>query len=177
MHATIATKHIFISYKRAEPTTAVAELLDKRIRVNLSAYGFAQPFFDKHSIEAGHPWSPAIDQALARTTHFIALLSDDYWLSEQCQRELREAVRLYELTGTPRLLFVLTEKMDPNALRMDSAGSATVVTPFPTVEHLGQINFLGPYDKAGQLIALDCVNLQVLKDQLFDLVQAIKSLS
>ncbi len=108
----MTTKNIFISYKRGEPTTRIAEMLFKRIKVNLgAAYEFADPFFDKRSIEAGDVWSEQIEQALAETTHFIALLSDDYWLSEQCQRELLEAVNRYEQCGVPRLLFVLTEKL------------------------------------------------------------------
>ncbi len=171
-------RHIFISYKRDVATTAVAELLYKRIKVNLTAHGFAEPFFDRRSIEAGDHWDGKIDQALAQTTHFIALLSDDYWLSEQCQRELKEAVRRYEQTGSPRLLFVLTERMDVRALQFASDGrSATATSPFPKVENLGEINFLGPYDPAGRLVALNCTDKTILGDQLFDLLQDIKRLA
>lgn len=170
-------RQIFISYKRAEPTAQVAEQLYKHIKVNLTAHGFAEPFFDRQSIDVGDSWSTAIDLALTNTTHFIALLSVDYWLSEQCQRELQQAVRLYQETGKPRLLFVLTEKMDPDALLITPDGrSATMKTPFPQVEKLSQINFLGPYDSAGRLISLDYVNRAVLNNQIFDLVQNIKHL-
>lgn len=171
-------KHIFISYKRGEPTTRIAEMLYKRIKVNLSAaYGFADPFFDKRSIEAGDDWSQEIDRALAEATHFIALLSDDYWLSEQCQRELLEAVNRYEQSGVPRLLFVLTEKMNPNALIISQdSKTARLNTPFPKVQNLGQINFLGPYDQTGRLSQLKCNDDASLKDQLFDLVQDIKNI-
>jgi hypothetical protein len=173
----MATKKIFISYTRGEPTTQIAEMLYKRIKVNLSAYGFAETFFDKRSIDAGDPFSEEIDQAMAQTTHFIALLSDDYWLSEQCQRELQDAVNRYEQSGLPKLLFVLTEKMDPNALLMAQDGkSAGLKTPFPKVQHLGQINFLGPYDQAGRLSKLKCNDEIALKDQLYDLIQDIKKI-
>lgn len=172
------TKHIFISYNRAEPTTYVAEQLLKRIKVNTKANDFAEPFFDISSVAFGDFWKNEIDLALAQTTYFIALLSDGYWLSDNCQYELQEAVRRYEQHGTPRLLFVLTERMDPNALEIaPNNRSATLHTPFPKVEHLGQINFLGPYDKAGRLSRLDCDDKAKLSDQLFDLVQNIKALS
>lgn len=171
------TKHIFISYNRAEPTTQVAKQLFRRIKVNTRASDFAEPFFDISSVPFGDFWKQEIDQALAQTTHFIALLSDGYWLSDNCQYELQEAVRLYEQHGTPRLLFVLTEKMDPNALEIEpNSRSATLNTRFPKVERLGQINFLGPYDRAGRLSRLDCDNQARLSDQLFDLVQNIKAL-
>jgi len=170
-------KQIFISYKRDQTTTKVAESLYKRVLVNLKAHGFAVPFFDQRSIDAGELWSEKIDQALARTTHFIALLNTDYWLSEQCQRELREAVRLYEAAGSPRLLFVMAEKIDPGALEVSADGrSASVKTPFPQIKHLGQINFLGPYDAAGRLVPLACADPVKLADQLYDLLQDIKRL-
>lgn len=173
-----ATKYIFISHKRDEVTTPVAELLYKRIKVNLTAHGFAEPFFDMQSIEKGDIWDDKISHALAQTTHFIGLLSDDYWLSEHCQRELQEVIRRYEQTGSPRLLFVLTERMDLRALELASnSRSAKAKTPFPTVENLGQINFLGPYDKAGRLVALNCTDKTILGDQLFDLLLDIKQLS
>ena len=166
-------KLIFISYKRAEPTFEIAKRMDQKIRVNLKALGFAS-WWDKRSIEAGDPWSDEIDKALDGTTHFLSLLSDDYWDSEQCQRELLGAVERFEQTGTPRLLFVLTQKMNPNALQIAADGrSANVVTKFPKVTRLGQINFLGPYDKAGRLIRLDRANPASLEDQLFDLVDDI----
>lgn len=172
----MTTKKIFLSYKRGDPTTHIAEILFVKIKVNLgSSHGFTDPFFDKRSIEAGDIWREEIDQALAETTHFIALLSDDYWISEQCQRELKIAVNRFEQAGLPKLLFVLTEKMDPNALSISKDNkTADLKTPFPKVEHLGQINFLGPYDRAGRLCQLKCNEETALKDQLFDLVQDIK---
>lgn len=99
------------------------------------------------------------------------------WLSDNCQYELQEAVKLYEQHGRLRLLFVLTERMDPNALEIvPNNRSATLYTPFPKVEYLGQINFLGPYDKAGWLSKLDCDDRAELSDQLYDLVKNIKAL-
>lgn len=171
-------KKIFISYKRAEPTRLVAELLYKKLRVNLGGHGFEDPFFDRKSIEAGDLWSPQIDQALDQATYFVALLSDDYWLSEQCQRELLGAVERWEEHGRPRLLFVLTERMDPSALVLDPGErKASVTRKFPQIEGLSEINFLGPYDSAGRLVRLDCTEHLKLSDQLFDLVQDIKDLT
>lgn len=173
----MTSKKIFISYKRGEPTTAIAELLYKMIKVNLTAYGFSETFFDKQSIDAGTPWNPVIDQALIETTHFIALLSVDYWLSEQCQQELLDAVERWQQHGLPKLLFILTEELDPNALQMSgNTQSAILNTPFPKVKHLGQINFLGPYDQTGRLSVLKCNDLPALKSQLFKMLQELKAI-
>ncbi|SFB63531.1 toll/interleukin-1 receptor domain-containing protein [Azotobacter beijerinckii] len=174
----MGNKYIFISYKRADPTTMVAQQLFKRIVVNLKGHGFEDPFFDRKSIDAGDSWEPMIDQALDRTTHFIALLSDDYWLSEQCQRELVGAVTRWEQHGVPKLLFVLTERMDPSALVIERGqGGAAVQKKFPQVERLSQINFLGPYDAAGRLIRLNCTDHNILGDQLFSLIQDIRKIT
>lgn len=169
-------KMIFISYKRAEPTFEIARRTDQKIRINLKALGFTS-WWDKRSIDVGDPWSVEIDKALDSTTHFLSLLSDDYWDSEQCQRELLGAVERFEKQGTPRLLFVLTQKMNPNALEIANDNrSAKIVTKFPKITRLGQINFLGPYDKAGRLVRLDTANPTNLDDQLFGLIEDIKRL-
>ena len=172
-------RHVFLSYKRAELTTPVAEMFYKRLAINLGT-DFEKPFFDKKSIEAGDLWSPAIDAALDSCTHFIALLSDDYWLSEQCQRELQDAAERYAQNGRPKLLFVLTEMMNPSALVLDvDQKSAQVATPFPRVQNLGQVNFLGPYDSAGRLVRLKCDPKEqvALSDQLYDLMLIVKQLA
>ena len=116
--------HLFLSYQRSAVTTPAVERLSRRARVQLGGQG-VQVFFDQRSIAAGAAWEPAIDAALARCTHFLALVSVDYWLSEQCMRELEIAVSRYEQTGAPRLLFVLADKLDPNDLALDSSAAST----------------------------------------------------
>ena len=128
----------------------------------------------------GTSGAPAIDAALDRCTHFIALLSDDYWESEQCQRELQGAAQRHAAHGRPRLLFVLTEKMNPNALVLaGDQKSAAVRTPFPQVQNLAQVNFLGPYDAAGRLVRLKIgANDRVeLADQLYELTMVVQALN
>lgn len=170
------SKLIFVSYKRADPTSAIAQKIDQKIRVGLKAFGFVS-WWDKRSIEAGNSWSDKIDEALDQARYFLALLSDDYWDSDQCQRELLGAVERYEQTGNPRLLFVLTQNMNPNALELSSdRKSAKILTKFPKVSRLGEINFLGPYDKAGRLVRLDTSGAENLDDQLFELVEDIRRL-
>lgn len=169
-------KCIFISYKRASITTPIAETFYRKVKINLEGIGFKNTFFDRKSIEAGDHWSQAIDDALDRTTHFIALLSDEYWLSEQCQRELLGAVERNESGGSPILLFVLTELMDPQALVIDRTQSrGALQRKFPQIERLSEINFLGPYDDAGRLIRLNCTDPMLLGDQIFRLIETIKS--
>jgi hypothetical protein len=174
-----AERHVFLSYKRADLTSPVAEMFYKKLKVNLGA-AFGPTFFDKKSIDAGELWNPAIDAALDRCTHFIALLSDDYWDSEQCQRELQGAANRFAKKGRPRLLFVLTEKMNPKALVLaGDEKSAQLGTPFPQVRNLAQVNFLGPYDNAGRLVRLKIGASErvELSDQLYDLTMAVQALN
>ena len=169
-------KLIFISYKREERTAAIARKLDQKIRVNLKAFGF-ETWFDRRSIDVGQAWSPEIDRALDAATHFLALLSDDYWDSSQCQRELEGAVQRFESARErPRLLLVQTQFMDLTALEVSRGQqSATVNLRGGQIKTLGDVNFLGPYDQAGRLGRLAEVGSQALDDQLFTLVQGIKT--
>lgn len=175
-------KHLFLSYRRSATGTPAVERLSKRARVQLASTG-VQVFFDKQSIDAGDAWSPAIDEALARVTHFLAFVSIDYWLSEQCMRELETAVARYERTGVPRLLFVLADQLDPNDLALDPEAATRRLTqdeasaaPLRRVASAGQINFLGPYDAAGRLVRLDLESPARLDDQLAALIETLKPL-
>ncbi|HOS94928.1 MAG TPA: toll/interleukin-1 receptor domain-containing protein [Armatimonadota bacterium] len=74
-------------------------------------------------MRAGEGWQKRVDGALERCTHFVALLSDEYWVkSNQCLRELYRAVERFEAGKTePRLLFVLANEMKPELLKLDGA--------------------------------------------------------
>ncbi len=167
---------LFLSYNRSAATTAAADRLFRRAKVQLGRR--AETFFDQRSIAAGTDWPQAIDAALARCTHFIALVSVDYWLSDACQHELTSAVARYESGGSPRLLFVLAEPLDPNALELDAAapGAGTGARLYGQVRSLGQINFLGPHDAAGRLVPLALDQPAALDAQLATLIGRIASL-
>lgn len=170
------SKLIFISYKRAEPSAEIAQRIDQKIRISLKADGFTS-WWDRNAIEAGDTWSADIENALNKADYFLALLSYDYWESEQCQRELLTAVERYERTKKPRLLFVLTQKMQPNSLEIATDLKSTLEkNKSSSFSCLGDINFLGPYDIAGRLVRLDTSDKENLDDQLFDLTENIRRL-
>jgi len=170
----MADKFLFLSYQRSANTRPAVEQLYRRARVLLAADG-VQTFYDTHSIDAGDAWEPAIDEFLAKCTHFLALISVDYWLSPQCRRELETAVACYERKGVPQLLFVLADRLDPNDLLLDDSGADEAAAALRRrVRSIGQINFLGPYDAAGRLVRLAFESPALLGDQIADLVERLQ---
>lgn len=170
---------LFLSYKRGPITTPVVERLYRRIKVQLASRG-VEPFFDRKSIEAGEPWEPAIDGFIARATLFVAFISIDFWLSEQCRRELDLAIKRYETEGRPRLLFVLADPLDPNDLAFGDAAvrkSPDAAARMRKVESIGWFNFLGPYAPgSGALVRLEFETPAKADLQLAQLVESIKGL-
>jgi hypothetical protein len=163
----MSAPQLFLSYKRGPLATPAAERLYHRGLVQLAKW---KVFFDQKSIEAGDAWAPAIDQFMAGATHFLAFVSVDYWLSEQCRRELGLALARRDHGPEPRLLFVLADDLSPSDLEVD---------PSPAVQrirNLGQINFLGPYDAGGRLVRLRLEDPVALDAQLAALVQRLKAL-
>ena len=173
---------LFLSYQRSESTTRAVERLSRRARVQLRLSP-SQVFFDQHSIAPSANWQAEIDAALARCSHFLALVSVDYWLSEPCMHELDVAVSRYELSSSPQLLFVLADRLDPNDLAIDSSAAVQRLAQgehsalqMRRVASAGQINFLGPYDAAGRLVRLVFENPSLLDDQFAALVDRIRLL-
>lgn len=173
---------LFLSYHRTPETTPAMERLYRRAKVQLGGAGLV-PFFDKASIDAGDAWMPAIDDALARSAFFLALVSVDYWLSEQCRRELDIALDRYQRTQAPRLLFVLADRLDPSDLALDADAAAAhlqadpnAAPPLNKVKSLGQFNFLGPYDAAGRLVRLAFESPRLMDDQFAALIQQVQRL-
>lgn len=179
----MSQRSLFLSYKRGPAVTPAAKRLDDRLCVQASD---TEVFFDQTSIDAGDEWAPAIDDFMARATHFLAFISIDYWLSAQCRRELDLALARYEACPkpppprVPRLLFVLADKLDPNDLALDVATARAKVMGMPDaadrVHRIGQINFLGPYDAAGRLVRLKWEDRFRRDDQIAALVKSIKAL-
>ena len=132
---------IFISYRHDAPWTGLATKLDLKLRA--SAGPKTEVFFDAR-IPPGDEWQRHVDEALERCTHFVALICDEYWvLSAECRRELQRAVQRRQAGGVPRLLFVKAAEIRPELMRLEDG-----------LEHLGQINFLGPFDANAKLVAL-----------------------
>ena len=189
----MATHPLFLSYKRSADTTPVVERFYKRIKAQLARHG-VEPFFDRRSIEAGEKWQESIDDFMARATHFVALISIDFWLSEQCRRELELAIGRYAKEGVPRLLFVLADQLSPDDLAFDEAEArshtdanassaegerrvAEAAERVRKVKGIGDFNFLGPHDpQSGALVRLEFENPAKWDLQLAQLVESIKGL-
>jgi hypothetical protein len=132
---------IFISYRHDAPWTGLATRLDLKLRA--SAGPQTEVFFDAR-IPPGANWKQKVDEALERCTHFVALICDEYWvLSTECRRELERAVQRRQAGGVPHLLFVKAAEIRPELMRLEDG-----------LEHLGQINFLGPFDAHAKLVTL-----------------------
>ncbi len=189
----MSKQFLFLSYKRGPNTTPVIERLFSRITVQLQGREVV-PFFDRKSIEAGEPWEAGIDNFIAKTTLFVAFISIDFWLSDQCRRELDLAIHRYEIEKAPKLLFVLADQLDPNDLAFDKEaarkqlGEAVpdeakleqvedAARRVATVRGIGQFNFLGPYDDhSGALVRLMFEDPVKADLQLAQLVESIKQL-
>lgn len=132
---------IFISYRHDAPWTGLATRLDLKLRA--SAGPQTEVFVDAR-IPPGDEWQKQVDDALERCTHFVALICDEYWvLSAECRRELKRAVQRRQAGGVPRLLFVQAAAIRPERMRLEDG-----------LQHLGQINFLGPFDVNAKLVTL-----------------------
>lgn len=185
---------LFLSYKRGAETTPVVEGLHRRIKATLSKYG-VESFFDRKSIEAGEPWEERIDEFMAKTTLFVALISVDFWLSEQCRRELDLAIKRYESgAAAPKLLFVLADQLDPGDLSFDEEQATRHIAADSSgsdakqrleiarqrvqkVRSIAQFNWLGPYHpESGALVRLAFEDKYKVMDQLAQLVNSIKAL-
>ncbi|HEV7914548.1 MAG TPA: toll/interleukin-1 receptor domain-containing protein [Albitalea sp.] len=166
---------VFLSYRHGRPWTRLAGALNLKLEAH-NAGGDFDIFVDSKEIRAGENWKQLVDAALARCTHFVALLCDEYWtVSNQCLRELYEAVRRRESSGTePRLLFVLAAEMKPERLKLDAARQrGELLSDNPQIKALGDINFLGPFDDAYRLESLDWTVGKRLDRQLMQLTDRL----
>ena len=182
----------FVSYARGNSVSYdAAREFKTKIEVNLgdrqSAEPFAEPFID-HTIDPGEELQREIATALDECDFFLCLLSDEYWVSDWCQYELRSAVTRWRETGSPRLLFVLAQRMNIHNLRVligtdpatavdsDAVDSDAVDSDaVEGLESLGLITFLGPYSSSGQLVRLEVDSVD-REDQIYEMVLRIGQL-
>jgi hypothetical protein len=151
---------VFISYRHGPRWTALADALHLKLEAVSEGEGF-DLFLDSNDIRAGADWKQKVDAALEACTHFVALLTDDYWVrSNECLRELYRAVDRWEESGrqSPRLLFVHVVDLPPDKLTLDGARQRGDLKAGPGLKALGQINFLGPFDKHYRLETIDETN-------------------
>ncbi|WP_296556138.1 toll/interleukin-1 receptor domain-containing protein [Pigmentiphaga sp.] len=162
---------VFISYKHADYSTRVARKLCDALEVVSDALGI-RVFLDDE-INPSEEWKATVNATMGEMTHFIALLTNEYLLkrSTECRRELLTAVQRYEDGGKTRLLFVLVDDISPGLISLSADRKAgKLVSDEPRVEKLGDINFLGPYNDAKQLVRLEWENDGRLSDQIKQLI-------
>lgn len=146
------TNNIFISYKHEKPWVDMAA----KFRIRLANYADdwnLDYFIDSRQIAAGRPWRASVDAALAGCTHMLCLLCDTYWDSDECRRELDTLLRRRAAGEAVLPYFVLAESMNPAYLRFNPDGSR-----IGDVSKVGDFQFLGPYDDARRLIALQSID-------------------
>ncbi|MFC4706345.1 MULTISPECIES: toll/interleukin-1 receptor domain-containing protein [Paraburkholderia] len=163
---------MFISYRHGDPWTRIARKFHNHLLPISGPLGFTL-FLDDSDIQAADRFETIIKNNLDKTSHFIVLLCDDYWLSEWCRKELDYAVRRYQETGTPRLLFVLAEAMNPHYLIFDAAHPTGTLRDADGGEsqlsRVSDLLFLGPFDPNLRLVRLDLENPVRLADQIHEM--------
>jgi hypothetical protein len=151
---------IFISYRHESPTTDIARKLNTALVPPAHTWK-ADIFRDEHDLEPAELYDRKILDALDRTTHFIVLLTNSYWSSPYCRKELDRIEARFEKDRSVRLLFVMVELFDP--------------TDFP-LKHFtaGDLQFLGPFDEQLRLVPLEWDRPAMLARQLAQLIERLR---
>lgn len=135
----------------------------------------ADVFMDDNAIEPADLFDREIVAALDRTTHFIVLLTNSYWSSEYCRKEVARVVQRFEDGNAVRLLFVKAEELDPRHFTFSKDRSAgRIKSRDPIIEKVGDVQFLGPFDTSLRLVRLEWDNEAKLSDQLAQLVARLE---
>jgi hypothetical protein len=167
---------IFISYRHESPTAEIAQKLRLALLPPAAAWN-ADLFMDSQSIEPGTLFDPQIIAALDRTTHFIVLLTNAYWNSPYCRKELERAMRRFGKDGSVVPLFVKAEELDPKyfILAPDSR-SGRIRGGEPVIRKIGDVQFLGPFNEQWQLVRLKWEQPAALGDQIAQLIKRLEPL-
>ncbi len=177
--------YVFISYRHEPNTTGVATQFYDQLRMYRQGFGLDGIFMDKDKLTAGELWRDEVQAALERTTHFVAMLTNGYWLSDECHKELAFAVERYRAGGTAalRLLFVQVQQIAPELLAFEQPATdvnAAFVNEqlgkaYPQLKTVGDLQFLGPFDAYARLVRLPPENDPLLGDALFQLMMRLKA--
>ena len=109
---------IFISYRHEEPSTRIADALYTALSAVSDGMGF-ELVMDKNEIAPSDLFDQKILDGLNRTTHFLALLDNEYWASDYCRKELAHAVNRFENGEHVLLLFVMAGAIKPEYMTFD----------------------------------------------------------
>ncbi len=174
--------YVFMSYKHEPNTTGVTEQFYNQLRMYQKGLGLAGVFMDKDKLAAGGVWRAEVQAALEQTTHFVVMLTNGYWLSDECHKELAYAVARYQQGGVEdmRLLFVQAQKIEADLLLFDQ-GAADPNVAFVNkefgkakLEKVSDLQFLGPFDAFARLVRLPSEQDPLLGDALHQLVLRLK---
>jgi hypothetical protein len=162
---------VFISYRHGDPGTKIARALHTAFSAVKNALGF-KLFMDESDLEPGGLFDQDILDALASTTHFVALIDNDYWASKYCQLELNHVVSRFEKHEPVRLLFVMAGAIKPEYLTFEAARASGTISTNPIIRRIGDLQFLGPFDN-GRLERLKYEATHLLGDQINQLVEQL----
>jgi hypothetical protein len=118
---------VFIGYAREDEPTGI------RLYEDLKALG-ADPWMDKYDLLGGQGWRGAIQQAVRRSSHFIALISKHSVRKRgYVQREMREAIeRMQEIP--PDEIFLIPVRLDDTE------------SPFEDIQQLHRVDLFPLYE-------------------------------
>jgi hypothetical protein len=169
-----ASPTVFISYRHDSPAFDIASKLYIAL-VPAAEFWGADVFMDEHDIEPADLFDRTILDALDRTTHFIVLLTNSYWSSSYCRKELARVVERFERDGSVRLLFIKVEELDPNHFTFTKDRTAgRIRSGHPIVDRIGDVQFLGPFDDRLQLVRLAWDRPAMLGDQVAQLISRLE---
>jgi hypothetical protein len=166
---------IFISYPHVSPHVGIAQQLYQALRPPADTWG-AEVFMDQHALEPADLVDQRLIDAIDRTTHFIALLSNSYWSSTYCRKEIARAVERFERGERVSPLFVKAEEFNLRYFSFDSdRREGRIRSTDPLIASVGDLRFLGPYDGAERLRRLRWEEPSTLSDQIAQLVDELES--
>lgn len=164
---------VFVSYRHGEPSTEIADALYKALSVVADGMGF-ELFMDRQDVEPSDRFDETILDGLNRTTHFIALLDNDYWLSAYCRKELAHAVTRYEQGQPVRLLFVMAGPIRPEVMTFDRDRASGRISTDPLIKRIGDLHFMGPFSKARRLERIKWEDRAEMGDQIGRLIDELE---
>jgi len=164
---------IFISYRHGEPSTRIADALYTALSAVSDGMGF-ELVMDKSAIAPADLFDRKILDGLNRTTHFLALLDNEYWASDYCRKELAHAVNRFENGEDVLLLFVMAGAIKPQFMTFDRDRASGRISSDPLIKRIGDLQFLGPFSKTRRLERLKYEEPSALDDQISGLIDQLE---
>jgi len=127
---------VFLSYKHAPPTTGATRELYTALVPACEAWG-AELFMDEQGIEPSDLFDAVIVDALNRCSDFVVLLSNSYWSSAYCRKELLHVLARFERDRSARLHFIKVDELDPSYFSFAKDRAAgRIISSEPAVQRI-----------------------------------------